>query len=448
MGLKLIHNAFVVNEGSIKTASVIIDDDIITGIYSTDSVPKFEFFEVIDASGKYLFPGVIDDHVHFREPGLTHKGTISSESHAAAAGGVTSIFDMPNCIPQTTTINALHAKQAIASTSSIVNYSFYLGATRNNLNEISEIDPKNTCGIKLFMGSSTGDMLLDNDEIIKDLFQIATIPVVAHCEDSNIINNNINKYKEELGCEPPISYHPLIRSAEACYASTYKALDIASGTNVKLHILHVSTEKELSLFTKGPIEHKQFTAEACPAHLYFTDSDYDRLGAQIKCNPAIKSINDRQALRHALTDGNIDIIGTDHAPHLLSEKTGGCLTALSGMPILPYSLPIMLELSDSEDNLTLPNIARLMSHNPASLFNVMNRGYIREGYKADLTLVSRSDEGYIVNKNNLYNKCKWSPFEGVQMHWKVEYTWVNGNPIYSEGRFNDKIFGKQIEFSR
>jgi dihydroorotase len=447
MGLKLIHNAFVVNEGSIKTASVIINDDIITGIYPTDSVPKFDFIEVIDASGKYLFPGVIDDHVHFREPGLTHKGTISSESHAAAAGGVTSVFDMPNCIPQTITINALHAKQTIASTSSIVNYSFYLGATKNNLNEISEIDPKSICGIKLFMGSSTGDMLLDNGEIIRDLFQKATIPVAAHCEDSTIINSNISKYTKELGCEPPISYHPLIRSAEACYASTYKALEIASGTNVQLHILHISTAKELSLFSKGPIGQKQFTAEACPAHLYFSESDYDRLGARIKCNPAIKSISDRQALHNALTDGNIDIIGTDHAPHLLSEKIGGCLTAASGMPILPYSLPIMLELSDT-DNLTLPDIARLMSHNPATLFKVKHRGYIREGYKADLTLVSRSDSGYTVNGNNIYNKCQWSPFEGVQMHWKVEYTWVNGNQVYCEGRFNDKIFGEQIEFSR
>ncbi len=447
MGLKLIHNASVVNEGSIKTASVIIDDDIITGIYSVDSVPKFDFTEVIDGYGKYLFPGVIDDHVHFREPGLTHKGTINSESHSAAAGGVTSVFDMPNCIPQTTTINALHAKQTIASTSSVVNYSFYIGATKNNLDEISEIDPKRTCGIKLFMGSSTGDMLLDNRGAIKDLFKMATIPVAAHCEDSTIINRNINKFTKELGHEPPISYHPLIRSEEACYASTSKALEIAAGTNVKLHILHISTAKELSLFSKGPIGQKQFTAEVCPAHLYFTDSDYERLGARIKCNPAIKTINDRQALRQALTNGKIDLIGTDHAPHLLSEKEGGCLTASSGMPILPYSLPIMLELSDL-GTLTLQDIARLMSHNPATLFKVKHRGYIREGYKADLTLVSRSDSGYTVNQNGLLNKCQWSPFEGVQMHWKVESTWVNGNQVYSDGQFYDKIFGEQIEFSR
>ncbi len=447
MGLKLIHNAFVVNEGTIETASVIIDDDIITGVYSIDCVPEFDFIEVIDATGKYLFPGVIDDHVHFREPGLTHKGTIRSESHAAAAGGVTSFFDMPNCVPQTTTVNALHAKQTIASTSSIINYSFYLGATKNNLNEILKNDPKSTCGIKLFMGSSTGDMLLDRDEIIRNIFQSANIPVVAHCEDNSIINRNISRYKEELGCEPPVSYHSMIRSADACYASTSKALEIASGTNVQLHILHVSTEKELSLFSKGPIEQKQFTAEACPAHLFFTDRDYDRLGARIKCNPAIKSITDRQALRHALTEGIIDVIGTDHAPHLLSEKTGGCLTAASGMPILPYSLPVMLEISESE-SLTLPDIARLMCHNPAALFKVKNRGYIRKGYKADLTLVSRSESGYTITDNNLYNKCQWSPFDGVQLHWKVECTWVNGNKVYSEGKFEDKVFGEQIEFSR
>ena len=444
MGRTLIKDAMVVNEGQMQRASVLIENDTIAGIFTSDA-PMAD--TVIDAAGKWLLPGVIDDHVHFRDPGLTHKADMHTESLAAAAGGVTTVFDMPNCVPQTVTIEALNDKFQHAAETCLVNHSFYLGATHTNLDQIEKIDPAHVCGVKLFMGSSTGGMLLDDAASLKALFRAATVPVAVHCEETSIINANMERYVSQIGSEPPVKYHPLIRSEEACYASTSKALDVAAGTNVHLHILHLTTAHELNLFHGGPLQSKQFTAEACPAHLWFTDADYDHKGTLIKCNPAIKTAADRQALRLALTDGRIDVIGTDHAPHLLSEKQGGCKSAASGMPVLPYSLISMLELA-SAGIMQMTDVVRLMCHNPAQIFGIKERGYIRQGYKADLTLVSRSDQGYKVSNADVPNKCGWTPFEGEQFHWKVCTTWVNGRAVYNEGKFDTEIKGKPVEFNR
>lgn len=444
MGRTLIKNAMVVNEGRVQQASVLIENETIEGVY-TSHIPQAD--TVIDASGKWLLPGVIDDHVHFRDPGLTHKADMATESLAAAAGGVTTVFDMPNCIPQTVTLQALNDKFSHAAETCIVNHSFYLGATHDNLDQIEKIDPGHVCGVKLFMGSSTGGMLLDDRESLKALFKAAPVTIAVHCEETSIINANMERYTNLLGCEPPVKYHPLIRSEEACYASTSKALETAAGTDAHLHILHVTTARELELFSDAPLQSKQFTAEACPAHLWFTDSDYSSKGTLIKCNPAIKTEQDRKALRSALTDRRIDVIGTDHAPHLISEKQGGCRTAASGMPVLPYSLPAILELVDNSV-LRITDVARLMCHNPAIIFKIRQRGYILPGYKADLVLVSHSDKGYTVANADVPNRCRWTPFDGELFHWRVCTTWVNGNRVYNEGEFDTTIKGQPIEFNR
>lgn len=445
MSTTLIKNATVVNEGRMQQASVLIDGDIISDIFTSAPLPEAD--NVVDAQGRWLLPGAIDDHVHFRDPGLTHKADFTTESRAAAAGGVTTVFDMPNCIPQTTTLEAIEDKFKGASDCCLVNHSFYLGATHDNLQEIERIDPSRICGIKLFMGSSTGGMLLDDKESLKSLFRAATVPVAVHCEETSIINANMERYMQECGGEPPIQYHPLIRSEEACYVSTAKALEVAAGTNVHLHILHITTARELGLFGNGPLESKQFTAEACPAHLWFTDADYKTHGTYIKCNPAIKTAADRDALRKALTNGVIDVVGTDHAPHLFLEKEGGCKTAASGIPVLPYSLPIMLELTD-QGILGLTDVTRLMCHNPAQLFKVKERGFIRKGYKADLTLLSHSNEGWTAGPDNNPTKCRWSPFEGQQFHWHVDTTWINGHAVYNNGKIDNTVYGQQVTFNR
>lgn len=448
MSRTLIKNATVVNEDRMTRASVLIEGELIAGIYTeTENTRNISADQVIDASGKYLLPGVIDDHVHFRDPGLTHKADMATESLAAAAGGVTTVFDMPNCIPQTVTMEALKQKFDLAAQNCLVNHSFYLGATRSNIDLIGNLDPNYICGIKLFMGSSTGGMLLDDKESLRNLFQAAKVPVAAHCEETDIINANMERYTSQCNGEPPVQYHPLIRSQEACYASTSKAMDVAAGTGVHLHILHLTTERELALFSKGPVEDKQFTAEACPAHLWFTDSDYQTKGTRIKCNPAIKTFQDRSALRAALTDNTIDVIGTDHAPHLLKEKQGGCRTAASGMPVLPYSLISMLELTD-QGVLDMPKLVRLMCHNPALLFSIRERGFIRNGYKADLTLVSRCDRPYSVSDNQVPNKCGWTPFDGEQFNWKVCTTFINGHCVYNDGHFDISIKGQPVKFNR
>ncbi len=445
MSTTLIKNATVVNEGRMQQASVLIDGDIISDIFTSAPLPEAD--NVVDAQGRWLMPGAIDDHVHFRDPGLTHKADFTTESRAAAAGGVTTVFDMPNCIPQTTTLEAIEDKFKGASDCCLVNHSFYLGATHDNLQEIERIDPSRICGIKLFMGSSTGGMLLDDKESLKSLFRAATVPVAVHCEETSIINANMERYMQECGGEPPIQYHPLIRSEEACYVSTAKALEVAAGTNVHLHILHITTARELGLFGNGPLESKQFTAEACPAHLWFTDADYKTHGTYIKCNPAIKTAADRDALRKALTNGVIDVVGTDHAPHLFLEKEGGCKTAASGIPVLPYSLPVMLELTD-QGVLGLTDVTRLMCHNPAQLFKVKERGFIRKGYKADLTLLSHSNEGWTAGPDNNPTKCRWSPFEGQQFHWHVDTTWINGHAVYNDGKIDNTVYGQQVTFNR
>ncbi len=444
MSRTLIKDAMVVNEGLVQRASVLIENETIAGIFESDA-PQAD--TVIDAAGKWLLPGVIDDHVHFRDPGLTHKADMATESLAAAAGGVTTVFDMPNCIPQTVTLDALNDKFSHAAETCIVNHSFYLGATHNNIDQIEKIAPNHVCGVKLFMGSSTGGMLLDDRDSLKALFNAAPVPVAVHCEETSIINANMERYTTQYGSEPPVKYHPLIRSEEACYASTSKALDVAAGTNVHLHILHLTTAHELELFSNGPLQGKQFTAEACPAHLWFTDADYSTKGTRIKCNPAIKTAADRDALRLALTDGHIDVIGTDHAPHLLSEKQGGCRTAASGMPVLPYSLPAMLELME-RGILKMTDVVRLMCHNPAQIFSIKERGYIRQGYKADLTLVSRTDQGYTVSDADVPNKCGWTPFDGDEFHWRVCATWVNGHAVYDNGQFDTSIKGQPVKFKR
>ena len=439
MSRTLIKDAMVVNEGLVQRASVLIENETIAGIFESDA-PKAD--TVIDAAGKWLLP-----HVHFRDPGLTHKADMASESLAAAAGGVTTVFDMPNCIPQTVTIDALNDKFSHATETCIVNHSFYLGATHTNLDQIEKIDPAHVCGVKLFMGSSTGGMLLDDRDSLKALFNAAPVPVAVHCEETSIINANMERYTTQYGSEPPVKYHPLIRSEEACYASTSKALDVAAGTNVHLHILHLTTAHELELFSNGPLQGKQFTAEACPAHLWFTDADYSTKGTRIKCNPAIKTAADRDALRLALTDGRIDVIGTDHAPHLLSEKQGGCKSAASGMPVLPYSLPAMLELME-RGIMKMTDVVRLMCHNPAQIFSIKERGYLRQGYKADLTLVSRTDQGYTVSDADVPNKCGWTPFDGDEFHWRVCATWVNGHAVYDNGQFDTSIKGQPVKFNR
>ena len=444
MSRTLIKDAMVVNEGLVQRASVLIENETIAGIFESDA-PQAD--TVIDAAGKWLLPGVIDDHVHFRDPGLTHKADMASESLAAAAGGVTTVFDMPNCIPQTVTIEALQDKFHHASETCLVNHSFYLGATHTNLDQIEKIDPAHVCGVKLFMGSSTGGMLLDDRDSLKALFNAAPVPVAVHCEETSIINANMERYTTQYGSEPPVKYHPLIRSEEACYASTSKALDVAAGTNVHLHILHLTTAHELGLFSNGPLQGKQFTTEACPAHLWFTDADYSTKGTRIKCNPAIKTAADRDALRLALTDGRIDVIGTDHAPHLLSEKQGGCKSATSGMPVLPYSLPAMLELME-RGIMKMTDVVRLMCHNPAQIFSIKERGFIRQGYKADLTLVSRTDQGYTVSDADVPNKCGWTPFDGDQFHWKVCVTWVNGHAVYNNGHTDISTKGQPVKFNR
>jgi len=444
MGRTLIKDAMVVNEGQVQRASVLIENETIAGVFESDA-PQAD--TVIDAAGKWLLPGVIDDHVHFRDPGLTHKADMATESLAAAAGGVTTVFDMPNCIPQTVTLDALNDKFSHAAETCIVNHSFYIGATHNNIGLIEKIDPNHVCGVKLFMGSSTGGMLLDDQDSLKALFNASPVPVAAHCEETSIINANMERYVSLFGSEPPVKYHPLIRSEEACYASTSKALEVAAGTNVHLHILHLTTARELDLFTGGPLQCKQFTAEACPAHLWFTDADYSTKGTLIKCNPAIKTVRDRDSLRRALTDGRIDVIGTDHAPHLLSEKQGGCRTAASGMPVLPYSLPAMLELVDNAV-MQITDVVKLMCHNPATLFSIRERGFLRTGYKADLVLLSHTDNGYTVANTDVPNKCGWTPFDGELFHWKVCATWVNGHRVYNYGEYDTTIKGQPIEFKR
>ncbi|MBR4311781.1 MAG: dihydroorotase [Bacteroidaceae bacterium] len=441
----LIHQATIVNEGEQYIGSVLIKDNCIAAIMRGTETGDITADHIIDAKGQYLIPGCIDDHVHFRDPGLTHKADMHTESRAAARGGITSVMDMPNCNPQTTTIETLEAKFADAKEKCLVNHSFYLGATTDNIEEVRRVDPKTVCGVKLFMGSSTGGMLVDQDERIEAIFSESPNIIALHCEDQNIISANTAKYKEETASDDPdVSYHPLIRSEEACYQSTAKAVVLAKKTGAKIHIMHISTARELELLQQGDIKDKQITAEVCLPHLYYTDADYATYGTRIKCNPAVKSAADRDALRQALRNGLIDVIGTDHAPHLPADKVGGSLKAASGIPTIQYVLPAMLELAD-EGIITLTEVVEKMAHNPAILYKVKERGFIREGYRADLVLV-KPDASHTVSTEEIQSKCAWSPFEGHTFNWDITHTWVNGHAVYANGKFDESVKGERMEF--
>ncbi len=440
-----IKNAVIVNEGEQFLGTLVIDDERIDEIIrGADASPLIPVDETIDGTGCYILPGVIDDHVHFRDPGLTAKGDFCSESRAAAAGGVTTVFDMPNCNPQTTTEEAFAQKWQIAASKSVVNYGFLFGATAGNAYELGSLNLRKVAGIKLFMGSSTGNMLVDNERALRAIFENAKLPVMAHCEDSKLIDANMLEAQKDYGSDPDVKHHAEIRSEEACYRSTSLAVKLAREAGARLHVAHISTARELELFES---DDKQITAEACVGHLLFCDEDYARLGARIKVNPAIKTAADRQALREALNNGKILTIGTDHAPHRLSEKMGGCAKAASGMPIIQFSLVSMLELVD-KGVLTLERLVTLMCHNPAELFQIENRGYIREGYKADLVMV-RPHVPWTLTPNRIQSKCNWSPLEGHVFHWRVERTFCNGFPIFNRGHVTDEKFrGQAVCYNR
>lgn len=440
----LIRNARIVNEGETFIGSVVIDGETIAEILREDLQPEIPCEEIIDAHHSYLLPGIIDDHVHFREPGLTHKADIQSETRAAAAGGVTSFMDMPNVQPLTTTFEALEQKFALGSEKSLVNYSFYFGATNNNTELLHLLNKHRVCGIKLFMGSSTGNMLVDRTEALRRVFSEAGILIAAHCEDQNIIRQNTELYKRKYGEDPDIIYHPLIRDKEACYSSSSLAIKLAAETGARLHIMHVSTAGELKLFEDKPLNKKRITAEACIAHLFYSDEDYARLGTRIKCNPSIKDIENREALREALQTDLIDVIGTDHAPHLLSDKQGGSLKAASGIPMIQFSLVAMMELV-KEGALSMEQLVKKMCHAPAELFEIHNRGFIRQGYQADLVLVN-PDSGWDVTTDRILSKCGWSPLEGHHFTSEVKKTFINGQLVYSDGKVDETVRGQELQF--
>ncbi|MDD6123259.1 MAG: dihydroorotase [Bacteroidales bacterium] len=439
-----IQNVTLVNEGRRFTGALVIDDDRIEEIIEGDAAPLTPVDEVIDGTGCYLLPGVIDDHVHFRDPGLTHKGDFASESRAAAAGGVTTVFDMPNCLPQTTTWQAFEDKWRIASQKSVVNYGFLFGATAGNAYELSKLNPRKVAGIKLFMGSSTGNMLVESEASLRAIFEEARLPIMVHCEDSRLIAANLDRLRAVCGDDPGVAHHAEVRSAEACYRSTSLAVKLARETGARLHVAHLSTARELELFDAND---PQITAEACVGHLWFSDRDYERLGSRIKVNPAIKTEADRSALRAALRSGKLFTVGTDHAPHRLNEKVGGCVKAASGMPLVQFSLVAMLELTD-QGVLTLEQLVQLMCHHPAQLFSIENRGYLREGYKADLVLV-RPHCPWTLTPNRIQSLCNWSPLEGHTFNWRVERTFCNGFPIYNRGHVTDEKFrGQAVCYNR
>ncbi len=437
----LIKNALLVNEGRTFRGHLLIEDRLIADIIEGDEAPSGADREV-DASGCYVIPGVIDDHVHFREPGLTRKADIESESRAAAYGGVTTYFDMPNTVPQTTTMEALDEKFQLGAQKSHVNYSFFFGATNDNYPLFRKLDPHRIPGIKLFMGSSTGNMLVDRDEALNHIFaNAAPFRIMAHCEDTGIINRNMAEFKAHYGDDPAIWTHPLIRSEEACLTSTMKAIELAILHDARLHVAHVTTAAELEMF--APFT-SMITAEATVGHLYFSLVDYDRLGTKIKVNPSIKNFRDCYALRQGLTDGHVSVIGTDHAPHLLEEKQGGAAKAVSGMPMIQFSLVTMLELVD-EGVLPLERLVELMCHNPARLFEVSGRGYLRPGYAADIVVVEKG-KPWQVTEEVIQSKCKWSPMMGHEYQWHVRDVFCNGHHLLSPDGFDDAYRGEAVRF--
>ena len=440
----LIKNGTIVNEGRSFLGDLVVDGEQIEEIYE-GKAPRGIYDQVIDASGCFVLPGVIDDHVHFREPGLTRKADIESESRAAAFGGVTSYFEMPNTNPQTTTLEALEDKFALGAQKSHVNYSFFFGATNDNVDLFDRLDVHRISGIKLFMGSSTGNMLVDKYESLQQIFVKAKkmgLPVMTHCEDTDIINRNMAAYQKKYGEDPDVKFHPEIRSVEACYESSSLAVKLAKESGAHLHIAHVTTARELEFFGKD----ENITGEAVIAHLYFSDEDYADKQAFIKCNPAIKTVNDRKALREALADGRISVVGTDHAPHEWKDKQGGCAKAASGMPMVQFSLVSMLELVD-KGVLSIERMVEVMSHHPAKLFHVDKRGFLRPGYQADIVIV-RPHTAWTVQKEIIQSKCGWSPMEGHEYQWQVEQTICNGHLIYNKGEFDEAYRGEELTFRK
>lgn len=442
----LIHKATIINEGESFIGSVLIEGERISKIFRDDVSEGIinACKNIIDARGLYLIPGVIDDQVHFRDPGMTYKGDIFTESRAAVAGGVTSYMDMPNTNPQTITNEALTRKLEMAAEKSAANYSFYLGATNDNIAELKKVDKKHVCGVKVFMGASTGNMLVNDERMLQQIFAEVDSLIATHCEKEEIIRDNVDIFKKKYGENIPIYCHPLIRSDEACYQSSAQAIELADKYGSRLHVLHLSTAREMKLLSSAPLANKKITAEVCVHHLWFTDQDYERLGAKIKWNPAIKTAEDRSALREALKEGKLDVVATDHAPHLLSEKEGGSLKATSGGPLVQHSLQIMLELVN--DGLySMEFVIDKMCHAPALLFGVKDRGFIREGYFADLVLIDPT-KSYTVTRDNILYKCGWSPFEGEVFHTTISKTFVNGQIAFEDGVVSEKLSGKALEF--
>ena len=443
---QLIKNARIINEGKQFIGSVLIKNSLIEEIYS-GQLDKIEAdWTVIDASGKLLVPGVIDDQVHFRDPGMPQKGDLFTESRAAVAGGTTSFMDMPNVKPQTLTQELLTERYKLGAEKSLANYSFYMGASNTNLEEVIKTNPKNVCGIKIFMGSSTGNMLVDDIDTLSQIFEKAPLLIATHCEDSPMIDANLETYRAKYGDDIPMDYHGEIRSAEACYKSSSKAIELAKKHNTRLHILHLSSGIEMELFdNKVPSKDKRITAEVCVHHLRFNDSDYAERKARIRWNPAIKTADDQTKIWEALLDDRLDVIATDHAPHTIDEKDGNYMQAAGGGPLVQHSLVSMLEFAH-QGKLSIEKVVEKMCHAPADVFQVEKRGYIRKGYFADLVLLAEDE--WTVNKENILYKCAWSPFEGDRFHYKVDRTFVNGQLVYNQGKIDESIRGKRLTFTR
>lgn len=441
----LIQKAQIVNEGKIFTSDVLIENEIISKI--AENIPSEKVDRIINAENYFLIPGVIDDQVHFREPGLTHKGDIESESKAAIAGGVTSYIEQPNTVPNAITQELLEEKYKIAAEKSYANYSFSMGGTNDNLDEILKTNPKNVAAIKLFLGSSTGNMLVDDPRVLEKIFSTVNMPICVHCEDEATIRKNTEQYQSKFGEDIPIKYHHLIRSEEACYLSSSKAIELAKKTGARLHIYHVSTAKEAELFRNDiPLKEKKITAEVCIHHLHFTNEDYDTKGTLIKWNPAVKTQKDKNELWKALLDDRIDVIATDHAPHTIEEKSNKYLKCPSGGPLIQHSLLLMLEYY-KKNIISLEKIVEKMCHNPAILFQIEKRGFIKEGFKADIAIINPQGKQKI-EKNNLHYKCKWSPLEGEYLHSEIIFTFVNGNIAYENGNIISQPYGKRLSFDR
>ena len=442
----LIKNAKIVNEGTIFEGDLLIENDLIVEIAEKIS-PKSSDCKIIDAEGNYLIPGAIDDQVHFREPGLTHKGDIESESRAAVAGGITSFIEQPNTVPNAVTQELLEQKYQIAADSSFANYSFMMGGTNDNLEEILKTNPRNVAGLKLFLGSSTGDMLVDSTASLEKIFSSTKLLIAVHCEDESTVKSNLAKYKEQYGDDIPVECHPLIRTEEACYLYSSRTVELAKKTGARLHVFHISTAKELDLFTnKIPLSEKMITAEVCIHHLWFSDEDYKTKGNFIKWNPAVKTANDREALWKAVNDGRIDVIATDHAPHTLEEKSQVYTKAPSGGPLVQHAVVAMFE-AYHQGKITIEKIVEKMCHNPASLFKIEKRGFIKVGYYADLAIVN-AGLPWSVKKENILAKCGWSPFEGYTFKSRITHTFVNGQLVYQGFKVSPKKAGKRLLFDR